>query len=65
VYRIGASTQQVTGLVEGDIILQVNRQPVSTAEELRQALSSARERSAVRVYLMRNGEFLMTDFALR
>jgi serine protease Do len=65
VYRVGSSTQEITGLVEGDIILQVNRLPVSTAEELREALSAARSRSAVRVYLLRNGEFLMSDFALR
>jgi len=65
IYRIGSETQDVTGLREGDVIFQVNRQTVSSAEELRQVLRDAKGRTGVRLWIMRGGEIMASDFGLR
>ncbi|MSR06925.1 MAG: trypsin-like serine protease [Gemmatimonadetes bacterium] len=62
IYRIGDDAKARTSLEQDDVIFMVNRQRITTAEELRQAFSSSQGRSALRVYLERSGETGYTDF---
>lgn len=64
IYRIGEETQLATGLQAGDVILQINRIPIETAEDARRAFQAA-GRSAVRVWFERDGQLGFTDFYLR
>ena len=62
IYRIGDATQDATGLRPGDVILQVNRQAVATAEDTRRAFRAAAGRTPVRVYVERGGQLGVADF---
>jgi serine protease Do len=62
IYRIGQSAQEATGLQPGDVILQINRQAIPTAEDTRRALRSAAGRSALRLYFERGGQLAFTEF---
>ena len=62
VYAIGRESQQNTGLQPGDVIMQVNRQGIATAEDAQRALRGAQGRTPVRVYFERGGETGYTDF---
>ncbi|MBI2536297.1 MAG: hypothetical protein HYW06_04880, partial [Gemmatimonadetes bacterium] len=62
IYRIGDATQDATGLRPGDVILQVNRQAVATAEDTRRAFRAAAGRTPVRVYFERGGQLGVADF---
>jgi S1-C subfamily serine protease len=65
IYRIGEETQFATGLKAGDVILQINRTPIETAEDARRAFRAAPGRGAVRVWFERQGQLGYTDFYLR
>lgn len=62
IYRIGDDTQDATGLRQGDVILQINRQAVTTAEDTRRAFRAAAGRTPVRVYFERDGQLGVADF---
>ena len=62
IYRIGEATQGATGLRQGDVILQINRQSVATAEDTRRAFRAAAGRTPVRVYFERGGQVGIADF---
>lgn len=65
IVAIGEETQAITGLAVGDVILQVNRQPIQTAEDVRRALRTAQGRGAVRVYFERGQQLGYSDFYVR
>jgi serine protease Do len=65
IYHVGTDTKDATGLVEGDVIFQVNRQTVGTAEDLRQVFRAAQSRSPIRVYFERGGQIVITDFYVK
>ncbi len=65
IYRIGEETQFGTGLQAGDVILQINRTPIETAEDARRAFRVAAGRGAVRVWFEREGQLGYTDFYIR
>ena len=65
VFRVSDTATRQTGLREGDVILQVNRQRVESAEALRDVLREASGRGAVRVFYDRDGRILFSDFAVR
>ena len=62
IYRIGDATQDATGLRPGDVILQINRQSVATAEDTRRAFRAAAGRTPVRVVFERGGQLGFADF---
>jgi serine protease Do len=62
VYRIGDAARDATGLRQGDVILQINRQAVATAEDTRRAFRAAAGRTPVRVYFERGGQVGIADF---
>jgi serine protease Do len=62
IYRMGQDTQDATGLQEGDVILQINRQTITSAEDTRRAFRAAAGRTPVRVYFERGGQMGFADF---
>ncbi len=65
IYQIGPESQEATGLMAGDVIIQVNRAPIATAEDLRRAFQNPRAGTAVRVFIERNGQTGLSDFYVR
>ncbi len=65
IVQIGEATQRATGLRPGDVILQINRTPTTSADEAREVFRTAAGRGAVRVYFERGGSFGFTDFRIR
>jgi serine protease Do len=65
IVSIGAETQAATGLQVNDLILQVNRQSVETAEDARSAFRAAAGGGAVRVYFERRQALGYSDFYIR
>ncbi len=65
VYDIGGDTQQATGLAPGDVVFQVNRQRVATADGLRQAFAAAAGGQAITVWFERNGMIGRSAFYVR
>ncbi len=65
IYDVGEETQRNTGLRSGDVIIQINREPITSAEEARQAFRTAAGRGAVRVYFERAAALGFTDFRIR
>jgi serine protease Do len=59
---IGAAQQRATGLQSGDVIFQVNRQRVATAEDLQRAFKAATGGGAITVWLERGGSVGRSTF---
>ena len=65
IYRIGQDTQDATGLQPGDVIIQINRERIASAQDTRRAFRDAAGRTPVRVYFWRGGQLSYTDFYVR
>ncbi|MEK6688527.1 MAG: PDZ domain-containing protein [Gemmatimonadota bacterium] len=63
IVRITAEVRRQTGLTEGDVIIGLNRTPVTSAEDAARVLHSIRPRQAFRLYFERNGQTGYTDLA--
>ncbi|HEY2825461.1 MAG TPA: trypsin-like peptidase domain-containing protein [Gemmatimonadales bacterium] len=64
VYAIGDTSQRRTGLQTGDVIFQIDRTRVSTAEDAMRMLKGGAGRP-LRVFFERNGQGAYTDFYAR
>jgi len=65
IYQIPSATSQQTGLAAGDVIVQINRTPITNAEQVRRAFTAAANQGAVRVYFERSGQLAYADFYVR
>ena len=65
IYDIPDEMQQATGLASGDVILQINRARVSSAEDLRRAFTAAAGAGAATVWFERGGRLNRTAFYVR
>jgi serine protease Do len=65
IYDLPEETQSQTGLRPGDVIRQVDRTPVTRAEDVERALNGARGRAAIRVFFEREGRMNFADFYIR
>ena len=65
IYRVSDRVAQEIGLQSGDVIVQVNRSPVESAEEVARALDALAGRGPIRVYFERGGRVFSTDFSIR
>jgi len=61
IFSISRELSQSTGLVEGDVIVGINRRRVSSADEVRSAIEALRPRQAVRMFFEREGSIVYTD----
>jgi serine protease Do len=65
IFRASDRIAQEIGLQAGDVIVQVNRAPVVSAEAVAQALDALAGRGPIRVYFERDGRIYSTDFSIR
>ena len=65
VFKVSDRVASEIGLQSGDVIVQVNRAPVASAEEVARALDALAGRGAIRVYFERGGRIYSTDFSIR
>lgn len=65
VYDISADMGDVLGLQRGDVIMQVNRTPVRSAEDAARAIDYYAGRGPMTVFFEREGQVFRSDFQLR
>src|SRR5438309_2509516 len=65
IYDIPDEMQQATGLRSGDVVLQINRVRVSSADDLRRAFAAAAGAGAATVWFERDGRLNRTAFYVR
>ncbi|HEY1951720.1 MAG TPA: trypsin-like peptidase domain-containing protein [Gemmatimonadaceae bacterium] len=64
VNRVSDRVQQQIGLQAGDVIVQVNRTPIGSAEDVNRILTTY-GRGALRMYFERGGQIYATEFSLQ
>jgi len=65
IYDLPEDMEEATGLRSGDVILQINRVRVSSAEDLRRAFAATAGAGAVTVWFERSGRLERTAFYVR
>jgi serine protease Do len=65
IYDLPDEMQEATGLRSGDVILQINRVRVSSADDLRRAFAATAGAGAVTVWFERSGRLERTAFYVR
>lgn len=65
VVAVEPQAQRVTGLAVGDVIVQINRRRIRSAEDVREAFSEARGGGAIRLYFVRGDARGFSDFRVR
>ena len=65
IFRISRELSSATGLVEGDVIVGMNRARISAADDVRQVIEGLRSRQPVRVFFERDGSIAYTDLEFR
>jgi serine protease Do len=65
IFRATARVSQELGLQAGDVIVQVNRTPVGSADEAARALEYYGGRGPIRLFFERGGQVYSTDFYIR
>jgi S1-C subfamily serine protease len=63
IFRITAEVSSKTGLVEGDVLLGVDRTRVATAQQFATLLDAIRPGQPFRIYLDRGGQVVFIDLA--
>jgi serine protease Do len=64
VNRVSDRVQQQIGLQSGDLIVQINRTPITTAEDVNRILTTF-GRGGIRMYFERGGQIYTTEFGLQ
>jgi serine protease Do len=64
VNRVSERVQQQIGIQAGDVIVQMNRTPITDAESVNRILTTY-GRGAVRMYFERGGQIYATEFSLQ
>jgi serine protease Do len=65
VYRASERVTDELGMAPGDVIVMVNRTPVSSAEDVSRALDYYAGRGPIRVFFEHEGQIVATDFSIR
>ena len=65
IVQVGPSTAEQLGVQTGDVIVQVNRSQISSAQDAAKALDYFAGRGAIRMVLERGGGYYATDFIIR
>jgi serine protease Do len=65
IYNMGEAAQRATGLQTGDVIFQINRQGVGSAEDLRRVFAAAGSAGPVTVWFERGGQVGRTTFYVK
>jgi len=64
VNRVSDRVQQQIGLQSGDVIVQINRTPIASAEDVNRILTTY-GRGGIRMYFERGGQIYSTEFSLQ
>jgi serine protease Do len=64
VYKVTERVQQALGIQPGDVIIQINRTPVTDAQQAARVLEYYSGRGPIRMYFERAGSVYSTDFRI-
>ncbi|MEP7087185.1 MAG: trypsin-like peptidase domain-containing protein [Gemmatimonadota bacterium] len=64
-YNVSDRVSDELGLAKGDVIVQINRIPIETANDAARALNSGVGRSTIHMFFERGGRIYSTDFMIR
>lgn len=65
IYRVSDRVAADLGIQAGDVILQINRTPIESADEAARAIDAYAGRGLIRMYYERGGQAYFTDFIIR
>jgi len=65
VYKASDRITQELGMRAGDVIVQINRTPIASAEDVSRALDYYAGRGVIRLFFERQGQIYPTDFVIR
>ena len=65
IYRASDRITQELGMQAGDVIVQINRTPITSAEDVSRALDYYAGRGVIRLFFERQGQIYPTDFVIR
>lgn len=65
IYRASDRITQELGMQAGDVIVQINRTPITSAEDVSHALDYYAGRGVIRLFFERQGQIYPTDFVIR
>jgi serine protease Do len=65
IYRVSDRVAADLGIQPGDVILQINRTPIESADEAARAIDAYAGRGLIRMYCERRGQAFFTDFIIR
>jgi serine protease Do len=65
IYRVSDRVASDLGIQAGDVILQINRTPIESADEAARAIDAYAGRGLIRMYYERAGRPYFTDFIIR
>jgi serine protease Do len=65
IYKASDRITQELGMQAGDVIVQINRTPVQSAEDVSRALDYYAGRGVIRLFFERQGQIYPTDFVIR
>jgi serine protease Do len=65
IVTVGSNTAQEIGVQTGDVIVQINRTPVRSAEDVAKAIDYYSARGAITMFVERSGSVYRTDFLIR
>jgi serine protease Do len=65
IYNLSDRVSYELGLARGDLIVQINRIPIETANDAARALDASAGRSTIHMFFERGGRIYSTDFMIR
>ncbi|HMA02946.1 MAG TPA: trypsin-like peptidase domain-containing protein [Gemmatimonadaceae bacterium] len=65
IYNLSERVSDELGLAKGDVIVQINRLPIETANDAARALDAAAGRETIHMFFERGGRIYSTDFMIR
>jgi serine protease Do len=65
IYNLSDRVSDELGLEKGDVIVQINRTPVETANDAAHALNAGAGRATIRMFFERGGRIYSTEFMIR
>jgi serine protease Do len=65
IYNISQSASEQTGLVKGDVIVQINNRAISSAQDVANIIDSLRGAATLQVVVARQGQYFITRFGVR
>jgi serine protease Do len=65
IYRVSPTIADQTGLQQGDVIVQVNNAPITSAQDVARAIDYYAGRTYIQMVVERQGQLYMTRFGVR